>query len=75
MAQTLETLKAQIDLGHSDNKKCDGSTCASPLPEDEENDADDEETKKGITEFQGDIFCLWKSLVKSITILTVTVVL
>lgn len=75
MAQTLEMLKAKIDLGHSDRKQCDGSTCASPTPEDEENDADSEETKKGITECKGNVFCLWKSLVKNNSILTITAVL
>lgn len=70
LAQTLETLKAQIDLGPSDQKQGDGSTCASPVPEDDENYADNEETKKGSPE----CYVLWKSLVNSSTVLTVTVV-
>ncbi|XP_048120378.1 remodeling and spacing factor 1 [Alosa alosa] len=51
LAQTLETLKGQIEPGSTDLKQGDGSTCASPVPEDEENDGDNKkETKKGSAE-------------------------
>ncbi|XP_062409093.1 remodeling and spacing factor 1 [Sardina pilchardus] len=50
LAQTLEKLKGQIEPGPTDHKQGDGSTCASPVPEDEENDGDNEENKKVSTE-------------------------
>ncbi|XP_063061424.1 remodeling and spacing factor 1 [Engraulis encrasicolus] len=45
LAQTLEKLKAQIDLGSAEKNQHGGSTCASPLPEDGGNDADNKENK------------------------------
>lgn len=49
MAQTLELLKGQIEPGLTDQEQRDGSICASPVPEDDENDGDNEENKKGST--------------------------